>query len=76
MAQALKGQPEHRLPQPNGLVSMRVSTVTGKPARPGDPNTTLEMFMADHVPSGDSGSETEHASEETNPDDKPSDSLF
>jgi penicillin-binding protein 1A len=76
MAHALKGQPENRLPQPNGLVSMRVSTVTGKPARPGDPNTTLEMFMADHVPSSDSGSETEHTPDETNPDDKPSDSLF
>jgi hypothetical protein len=28
------------------------------------------------VPSGDSGSETEHMPDETNPDDKPSDSLF
>jgi len=76
MAQALKGQPEHRLPQPSGLVSMRVSTVTGKPARPGDPNTILEMFMADHVPSSDAGSEPDHATDELNPGDKPDDSLF
>jgi penicillin-binding protein 1A len=75
MGQALKGQPEHRLPQPSGLVSMRVSTVTGKPARPGDPDTTLEMFMAEHVPGGDDR-DTESPHEDANPNDKPDDSLF
>jgi penicillin-binding protein 1A len=76
MAEALKDQPEHRLPQPGGLVSMRVSTVTGKAARPGDPNTILELFMADHVPSGDTGSDSDYVPDELGAEDKSDDSLF
>jgi penicillin-binding protein 1A len=50
MADALKGVPERRLPTPSGLVSMRISSDTGLPARAGDANTIFETFIAGHVP--------------------------
>ncbi|MBC7983082.1 MAG: penicillin-binding protein 1A [Candidatus Obscuribacterales bacterium] len=52
MAEALRGQPERRLSPPLGLVNMRISTVTGKAARPGEENTILETFMSGHLPEG------------------------
>jgi penicillin-binding protein 1A len=50
MAEALQGTPEVRLPQPPGLVTMRVSADTGLAARPGDANGIFELFMAEHLP--------------------------
>src|SRR5690606_31717245 len=50
MAEALKGVPDRRMPQPPGLVSMRISATTGAAARPGDPDAIFETFMAGHLP--------------------------
>jgi penicillin-binding protein 1A len=50
MRAALANVPESRVPQPPGLVSMRISAETGLAARPGDPNAIFETFMAGHLP--------------------------
>lgn len=55
MAEALRNQPERRMPPPLGLVNMRISTVTGRAARPGEDNAILETFMAGHLPPSDDG---------------------
>jgi penicillin-binding protein 1A len=50
MGEALTGRPEHRLPQPEGVVSARVSPTTGEPARASDPDAIFEFFLAGHLP--------------------------
>jgi penicillin-binding protein 1A len=75
MAEALNGQPERRLPMPPGLETRLISTVTGKPARPGDPNAKFEIFMADHLPEENSDTETP-PTETPAEKEKTDDSLF
>jgi len=50
MAEALQGTPEHRLPPPPGLVTMRISAETGRVARPDDENAMFETFIEGHLP--------------------------
>ncbi|MCI0516229.1 MAG: penicillin-binding protein 1A [Woeseiaceae bacterium] len=52
MRGALKGAPEHALPMPEGIVSVKISKSTGCPAKASDPaaDTMFEIFMADNVP--------------------------
>jgi penicillin-binding protein 1A len=47
---ALKGQPEHTLEQPPGIVSVRIDPLTGKRAPANDPVATFEYFMTSSVP--------------------------
>jgi penicillin-binding protein 1A len=49
---ALRGAPEHALPMPEGIVSVKISKSTGCPAKASDPaaDTMFEIFMADNVP--------------------------
>lgn len=47
---ALKGTPEHALPMPDGIVSVRIDRNTGCPARAGQPNAVFEVFDAARVP--------------------------
>jgi penicillin-binding protein 1A len=75
MAEALNGQPERRLPMPPGLETRLISTVTGKPARPGDPNAKFEIFMADHLPEENTDTETP-PTETPAEKEKADDSLF
>lgn len=57
MGEALKGTPQHRQPAPAGLVTMRISTETGGPARPGESGTVFETFLAGHTPITDTNGE-------------------
>jgi penicillin-binding protein 1A len=50
MGEALAGLPEHRLPQPDGIVSARISPTTGELARGNDPEAIFEMFLAGRLP--------------------------
>jgi penicillin-binding protein 1A len=59
MAEALKGTPPHRLAMPPGLVTMRISTETGRPAGPGESGTVFETFLAGHTPADDSSGNDE-----------------
>jgi len=57
MREALRDQPEHRLPMPEGVVTARVSSTTGEPTGPDDPDSVFEYFLAGSVPgSADAGS--------------------
>jgi len=47
---ALKGVPEHQMPMPEGIVSVRIDKKTGCPAHVGQTNTMFEIFREGHVP--------------------------
>lgn len=47
---ALKDVPEHQMPMPEGIVSVRIDRDTGCPARSGQANVTFEVFREGHVP--------------------------
>jgi penicillin-binding protein 1A len=50
MQQALKDRPEHRLPEPPGVVRMWVSRETGAPASAGSGDAIFEVFLERYVP--------------------------
>jgi penicillin-binding protein 1A len=50
MAVALKDQPEAHLPQPDGLVTVRIDKNTGQPASPGTKNAMFEIFREEFAP--------------------------
>ena len=47
---ALRNVPEHQMPMPEGIVSVRIDRATGCPARAGQANVTFEVFREGHVP--------------------------
>jgi len=47
---ALKGAPEHQMPMPEGIVSVRIDRESGCPARAGQGNVIFEVFREGHVP--------------------------
>lgn len=50
MRDALQGVPESRLPQPEGLVTIRIDPATGLRAAPGTDNAIFEIFRAENTP--------------------------
>lgn len=50
MQQALHDRPEHRLPEPPGVVRMWVSRETGQPASAGSGDTVFEAFLEEFAP--------------------------
>ncbi|MEX1198686.1 MAG: PBP1A family penicillin-binding protein [Pseudohongiellaceae bacterium] len=52
MKQALEGTPESMLQRPDGVVSRLINRDTGQLARPGQPNTFFELFLAETAPEG------------------------
>ncbi len=47
---ALKNVPEHQMPMPDGIVTVRIDRETGCPARAGQANVIFEVFREGHVP--------------------------
>lgn len=47
---ALAGKPEHTMPQPPGIVSVRIDPVTGKAAQSWQKNTMFEFFLEENTP--------------------------
>ena len=47
---ALRNVPEHQMPMPEGIVSVRIDRDTGCPARAGQANVMFEVFREGHVP--------------------------
>ncbi len=47
---ALAGAPEHQMPMPEGIVTVKIDRETGCPARAGQTNTMFEVFRAGNVP--------------------------
>jgi penicillin-binding protein 1A len=54
---AFDGVPEHRMPMPEGIVSVLIDRETGCPARAGQGNVVFEVFRENHVPECDSAEE-------------------
>jgi penicillin-binding protein 1A len=52
MHEALRGRPEQRLPMPEGVITARVSPVSGALASADDPDAFFEFFLAEHPPAG------------------------
>ncbi len=50
MKVALDGKPEKKLPQPEGLVTVRITPENGKLARQNDPKAIFEIFRKDYAP--------------------------
>jgi len=50
MREALRGQPDVSRPLPPGLVTERISKLTGELAGPNTPDAMYETFMAGHLP--------------------------
>lgn len=50
MRVALADFPERHHQQPEGIVSLKISTETGELADPGDPNAIFEIFRAENAP--------------------------
>jgi len=55
MREALAGQPDSRLPMPDGVVTARVAMDTGEFGAGGVPASEFEYFLADHLPGGVEG---------------------
>jgi penicillin-binding protein 1A len=47
---ALRGVPEHQMPMPEGIVSVKIDRQTGCPAHAGQANVIFEVFREGHVP--------------------------
>jgi penicillin-binding protein 1A len=50
MEEALRGRPEHRQPEPPGVVRMWVSRETGAPTRAGASGALFEAFIEQYAP--------------------------
>ena len=50
MAEALRDRPEHRQPEPPGVVRMWVSRESGAPTRAGAPGALFEAFLEQYAP--------------------------
>src|SRR5437879_3122277 len=55
MREALKGVPEQARSMPDGLVTLRISPQTGTLVSAENPDGIPEIFMANHLPSGNTG---------------------
>ena len=74
MLQALKGVPEQHRTIPNGLVSVRISPLTGELASSDDPSAIFETFIEGHLPQpAEPGQDNSNprTSEKDNKDDEP-----
>jgi len=47
---ALENAPEHQMPMPEGIVSVKIDKETGCPARSGQANVTFEVFRVGNIP--------------------------
>ncbi|MBX9705162.1 MAG: hypothetical protein K5Q00_02820, partial [Gammaproteobacteria bacterium] len=50
MRLALAGKPEHTMPEPPGIVSVKIDPKTGLRARPGQQDAIFEIFRKENVP--------------------------
>jgi penicillin-binding protein 1A len=76
MAEALRDRPEHRLPEPAGVVRMWVNRSSGQPTTAGASGAIFESFLEQYVPqAGGSIASDEVGAESVEPVDA-GDSLF
>jgi penicillin-binding protein 1A len=70
MRQALAGTPRYKLPAPDGIVTARISPITGLLASADDPNAIMEKFMEGNLPKAEA-SETPTNQNPLNDGEKP-----
>jgi penicillin-binding protein 1A len=75
MAEALRDRPEHRLPEPPGVVRMWVSRETGRPASAGS-GAVFEAFLEQFAPEPGAIDYRDSVDAESVGPDNPEDSLF
>jgi penicillin-binding protein 1A len=75
MQTALRDRPEHRLPEPPGVVRMWVSRDTGQPASAGSGNTVFEAFLEEFAPQPGTAGSSDSVDAESVPE-TDEDSLF
>ncbi len=63
MDAALEGVAQTSLPQPAGIVTVRINAETGKLARPGDPEAIFEYFREENLPEADSSPVQQNAND-------------
>lgn len=56
MQRALAGKPEQNLPEPPGIVSVRIDPRTGLSVKPGFPGAISEIVQKDHIPAPEGSS--------------------
>jgi penicillin-binding protein 1A len=76
MEEALRDRPEHRLPEPPGVVRMWVDRSTGRPTSAGAAGAVFEAFLEAHVPQADTLAEGGEVGAESVEPDAADDSLF
>jgi penicillin-binding protein 1A len=78
MQEALRGAPEHTLPQPEGIVSMRIVAESGRATTRTGSGTMFEYFAHDHLPESDAaaGGVGKENNEGSKDKDSGTDSLF
>jgi penicillin-binding protein 1A len=76
MEEALRDRPEHRLPEPPGVVRMWVDRSTGRPTSAGAGGAVFEAFLEGHVPQADALAEGDEVGNESVDPDAADDSLF
>jgi penicillin-binding protein 1A len=76
MEEALRDRPEHRLPEPPGVVRMWVDRSSGRPTSAGASGAVFEAFLEAHVPQGDALAEAEEVGAESVEPATADDTLF
>jgi penicillin-binding protein 1A len=76
MEEALRDRPEHRLPEPPGVVRMWVDRGTGRPAAAGAAGAVFEAFLEAHVPQADASGEVDEVGAESVDPATADDTLF
>jgi len=68
MQEALHDLPEHRQPEPPGVVRMWVDRETGRPTSAGSRGALFEAFLAEHVPEAGAFDDLDVGAESVQPD--------
>ena len=76
MEVALKDRPEHRLPEPPGVVRMWVDRSSGRPTGAGAGGAVFEAFLENHVPQGDASAPDDEVGAESVEPAAADDTLF
>jgi penicillin-binding protein 1A len=76
MEEALRDRPEHRLPEPPGVVRMWVDRGTGHPTAAGAAGAVFEAFLESHLPQADAMADADDVSAESVEPATADDTLF
>ncbi|MGE5129840.1 MAG: penicillin-binding protein 1A [Sphingomonadaceae bacterium] len=76
MEEALRDRPEHRLPEPPGVIRMWVDRSTGRPTAAGATGAVFEAFLESHAPQADAAGAVDEVGAESVEPAAADDTLF